>query len=295
MLLAVGSLAFDTVTTPSGKVDNVLGGSLNYFAIAASLTEPLDIVGVVGSDFPAEHLAWLRSRGIGTNGIQVMEGKTFHWEGSYDGRLQEARTHQTELNVLADFDPQLSPTQKAATAVFLANIDPVLQMRVIDQVQAPGLIMCDSMNYWIASKRPELEALLARVDIVCFNEQEVFALTGKGSLRQAAKAIQYLGPSIVIVKRGEYGAMLFYQDSVLFVPAYLVDAVVDPTGAGDSFAGGFFASLHKHDITIDTLRRALIQGSVISSFTVEDFSFRRLGSIQIADVARRTQALLAMY
>lgn len=304
-ILAVGSLAFDTVQTPAGKADFVLGGSGNYFSIAASFYTPVEIVGVVGEDFPKDHLNWLSKRNIGIEGVKIAQGKTFHWVGSYDQNLNEAKTLSTALNVFEHFDPVLSTSQSEAQYIFLANIDPVLQQKVLDQVKEPRLVACDSMNFWIAGKPDELRETLKRVDILSVNDGESFLLSGEKNIIRAAKKIQQMGPSVVIIKRGEYGAMLFSGDSIFIAPAFPVDTVLDPTGAGDSFAGAFMgylaeAQVHKDWAKKDpkkwdqVLRQAVLAGCVMASFTVEDFSFRRLAGLKTLELTARQKSLLEM-
>lgn len=201
-ILAVGSMAFDSIQTPAGKADSVLGGSLNYFSVAASFYSKVEILAVVGEDFPKSHLDWLQGRGIDVSGVKVVPGKTFHWVGAYDQNLNEAKTLSTALNVFEHFDPKLSERQKMAGIVFLANIDPVLQQSVLDQVKAPMLVACDSMNFWITGKLEELKRTLSRVDILSINEGEAFLLSGRKNIAQAAASIRDLGPSVIIIKRG---------------------------------------------------------------------------------------------
>jgi len=304
-ILAVGSMAFDTIETPAGKADQVLGGSVNYFSIAASFYAPIQIVGVVGEDFPKSHLTWLSERKIDTSGMKIVPGKTFHWAGSYDKNLNEAKTLSTALNVFEHFDPVLSPAQQASPYVFLANIDPVLQQRVLDQIRQPRLVACDSMNFWIAGKPDELKKTLRRVDIISLNEGEAFLLSGERVLRRAAAAIRAMGPTVVIIKRGEYGATLFVGDSVFLAPAYPVDQVTDPTGAGDSFAGAFMGFLAEAGATremarenparwTELLRRAVLSGCVMASFTVEDFSIHRLMRLRADELVARQKLLMEM-
>ncbi len=304
-ILTVGSLAFDSIQTPAGKVDSVLGGSGNYFSIAASHYAPVEVVGVVGEDFPKDHLEWLSSRKIGVSGVKIAAGKTFHWVGSYDRNLNEAQTLSTSLNVFEHFDPHLSQRHREIPYVFLANIDPVLQQNVLDQIQTPRLVACDSMNFWITGKPTELRKTLARVDLLSINEGEAYLLSGHKNVMLAAMEIQKMGPSTVIIKRGEYGANLLTPSGFFIAPAYPTARVVDPTGAGDSFAGavmGYLAEQGAHrDLAHSDpkqwerlLRRAVLAGSVMASFTVEDFSFRRLMNLKVSDLVERQAALMRM-
>ena len=304
-VLTVGSLAFDTIQTPSGRVEGVLGGSVNYFSIAASFFSPVKIVGVVGDDFPKSHLDWLSNRKIDTKGIQVIPGKTFHWSGCYDDNLNEAKTLSTCLNVFEHFDPTLLNSHKESPYLFLANIDPVLQQKVLGQVEKPKLVACDSMNFWITGKPDELQKTLKRVDVLSINEKEAYMLSGKKNVTQAADKIRKMGPSVLVIKRGEYGANLYTDAGVFFAPAYPVRNVVDPTGAGDSFAGAFMGFLAKEGISKEMqkrapkkweslLKQAVVTGCVMASFTVEDFSFHRLMRLKKPELIQRQKLLLKM-
>lgn len=304
-ILTVGSMAFDSVRTPAGKADNVLGGSVNYFSLAASLFTPIKVVAVVGDDFPKEHLNFLNERNIDVSGIQVAKGKTFHWVGEYDTNLNEAKTLATALNVFEHFDPRLPATHTDCPVVFLANIDPVLQQQVLNQVKGHELVACDSMNFWITGKPDELKETLKSVDLLCINEKEAFLLSDEKSLEKAAKKIQALGPTNIIIKRGEYGSALFTPTGTFLAPAFLVDNVIDPTGAGDSFAGavvGYLAEagakrdLMKTDPTAwdQLLRRAVVYGTVMASYTIEDFSIGRLKTLSRDELMHRREKLLKM-
>jgi sugar/nucleoside kinase (ribokinase family) len=298
-------MAFDSVETPAGKAEAVLGGSVNYFSVAASFYAPVRIVGVVGEDFPKSHLDWLAERHIDTSGVKIAAGKTFHWVGAYDKNLNEAKTLSTALNVFEHFDPTLSDANQAVPYVFLGNIDPPLQIKVLDQVKKPKLVACDSMNFWITSKPTELRKVIARVDILSINEGEAYLLSGERNIARAAQKIRDMGPSVLIVKRGEYGAMLFTDKGVFLAPAFPVDNVVDPTGAGDSFAGAFMGFLAENGADREMaktdpekwesiLRRGVLAGCVMASFTVEDFSLHRLKALQAKELVARQGALLKM-
>ncbi len=304
-ILAVGSMAFDTVQTPAGKAESVLGGSVNYFSVAASFFAPIKIVGVVGEDFPKTHLQWLSEKRIDVSGVQVAPGKTFHWVGSYDGNMNEAKTLNTSLNVFEHFNPKLADHHVETPYVFLANIDPVLQQSVLDQVRTPKLVACDSMNFWITGKPDEVRKTLSRVDILSINDGEAYLLSGEKQLARAAEKIHAMGPSVIIIKRGEYGAALFTRNNTFLAPAFLVDKVVDPTGAGDSFAGafmGYLAEAHASremaqndpDQFENLLRRAVLAGCVMASFTVEDFSLHRLMRLSTPELVSRQTALMKM-
>ena len=298
-------MAFDSVSTPSGKVDHVLGGSVNYFSLAASLFTPVKIVAVVGDDFPKDHLSFLSKRNIDVTGVQIVPGKTFHWVGEYDTNLNEAKTLSTALNVFEHFDPKLPASHTDCPVVFLANIDPVLQQQVLNQVKGHELVACDSMNFWITGKPAELKETLKRVDLLCINEKEAFLLSGEKTLEKAAKKIQTMGPSNVIIKRGEYGSALFTPSGIFLAPACLVEDVLDPTGAGDSFAGAVVGYLAENGASRDQmkkdpvawdqlLRRAVVYGTVMASFTIQDFSINRLKTLSKEDLMHRKEKLLRM-
>lgn len=304
-ILTVGSMAFDSVRTPAGKADHVLGGSVNYFSLAASLFTPIKIVAVVGEDFPQDHLGFLKERNIDVTGVQIAQGKTFHWVGEYDTNLNEAKTLATALNVFEHFDPKLPGTHTECPVVFLANIDPVLQMQVLNQVKGHEFVACDSMNFWITGKPDELKATLKHVDLLCINEKEAFLLSDEKSLEKAARKIQTLGPSNIIIKRGEYGSALFTPNSTFLAPAFLVDEVIDPTGAGDSFAGAVMGYLAEAGATRtmmksdpqgwdQLLRRSVVYGTVMASFTIQDFSIGRLKTLSREDLMHRREKFMRM-
>jgi sugar/nucleoside kinase (ribokinase family) len=294
-VLTVGSLAFDSVTTPFGSAEKVLGGSGNYFSIAASLFAPVNVCGVVGEDFPEAHIAWLKTRKIETQGIQKVPGKTFFWAGEYTGDMSEAKTLTTALNVFQDFNPTLPALYRKSEYVFLANIDPELQLKVLEQVEGkPRLVAMDSMNFWITGKIEALKEVLKKVDLVCLNETEIRLLTGNSALLSGAKAVLDLGPKAVIVKRGEYGVVAVTRESIVTYPAYLMDRVVDPTGAGDSFAGALLGSLaemgadfHSKQWPEVALRKGLAYGAVVASYTIQDFSFRALSQVTRDEIESR--------
>ncbi|MBL7714880.1 MAG: sugar kinase [Bdellovibrionales bacterium] len=298
-------MAFDTIETPSGRAEKVLGGSGNFFSIAASFFSPVQVIGVVGEDFPKEHLNWLSQRQIDVSGVEIVPGKTFHWVGSYNENLNEARTISTALNVFEHFNPKLSAGHKAAKYVFLANIDPVLQNQVLNQMPRPNLVACDSMNFWITSKLDALKETLKKVDILSINEGESAMLSGEKNLLKAAKIIRGMGPSVLVIKRGEYGALLFTESGIFHAPAYPLEMVVDPTGAGDTFAGAFMGYLADSGIDREvaksdpklwetTLRKAVLAGCVMASFTVEDFSIQRLVRLTKSELVDRQKAMTQM-
>jgi len=291
-LLVVGSVALDDLDGPFGRRPDVLGGSACYISVAASfLTKDIRLVGVVGEDFPREHVAFLRERGIDLAGLEVQPGKTFRWRGRYSDTLESRDTLDTQLGVFADFRPRLDEAQRDADLVFLGNIDPVLQLDVLEQVHRPKLVACDTMNFWITRKLDDLRAVLERVDILLINDEEARQLAGVHNLVRAADAIRMMGAKAVIVKRGDSGALLFHESGAFAAPALPLAEVVDPTGAGDTFAGGFMGALARsRELTPEAIRRAMIYGSVLASFSVEDFSLDRLRRLGPADVAARFRA-----
>lgn len=287
-ILVVGSVAFDSVETPFGRVEEVLGGSGTYFSTSASFFTDVDLVAVVGEDFPEEHLAFLRSRGIGLEGLQTAPGRTFRWQGRYGFDLNEAQTLDTQLNVFETFRPELPAAYREAEIVFLANIDPELQLEVLNQVHRPALVACDTMNFWISGKRDALVKTLGHVDILLINEGEARQLADEPNLVRAARAILAMGPKTLVVKRGEYGVLMFSAHSTFSAPAFPLDSVFDPTGAGDTFAGGFLGYLAANrNFDEKSLRRAIIFGSVMASFNVEDFSLNRLKSLAYPEIEER--------
>jgi sugar/nucleoside kinase (ribokinase family) len=290
--LVVGSLGLDTVSTPFGSVADVLGGTTSYFALSASIYTDVQVVAVVGNDFPAEYRKVLDERRIDLRGLQVMDGRTFRWAGQYKFDMNVAETLDTQLNVFADFHPQLPDDYRSTQFVFLANIHPSLQLEVLDQVRDPKLVVMDSMNFWISGSKAILTEVMRRADIVLLNDGEVRQYTEMANLISGGRAILDLGPSAVVIKKGEHGALLISRDDGVFVaPAYPQDVVLDPTGAGDSFAGGFVGYLaSRNDTSPQAIRRAIIHGSAIASFTVEDFSVRRLESLTTAEVLERYAA-----
>lgn len=287
-VLVVGSVALDSVETPFGKADDVLGGSGTFFSAAASLLTPVQLVGVVGDDYPVDKLRPLADRGVDLSGLERAEGASFRWRGRYRHDLNSAETLETHLGVFSRFSPKIPDAFKNAPFVFLANIDPRLQLEVLKQVQRPKLVACDTMNFWIESRRPELMELLGHVDLITVNDGEARQLSEKANLVQAARWIMAHGPKHVIIKKGEHGAFMFTEDTIFFAPAYPLESVFDPTGAGDSFAGGFIGYLAKTgDLSEGNMRRAVIYGSAMGSFAVEKFSIERLLEITPGDLASR--------
>lgn len=290
-ILVVGSVAFDALQTPFGKVDRCIGGSATYFSVAASFFTPVELVAVVGDDFTEEEASVFKGRDINIDGLQRVAGaKTFFWSGEYGYDLNVAKTRDTQLNVFADFQPKLTERQKTADVLFLANIDPELQFDVLKQASRPRLIALDTMNYWITSKHAELERVFREVDLIIINEAEVRQFTNEANLVKACRQILALGPKTLVVKRGEYGVLMITNDVIFAAPAYPLENVFDPTGAGDTFAGGFLGYLaSRQEVHDRELRRAIIFGSVLASFTVEKFSLDRLREISLNDVYERYQ------
>lgn len=287
-LLVVGSVALDSVETPFGKADDVLGGSATYFSVSASHQTPVQLVGVVGSDYPVEKLEPLKARGIDLAGLEYAEGESFRWRGRYRHDLNSAETLETRLGVFSHFRPKLPDQFRTADYVFLANIDPRLQLQVLEQVDKPKLVACDTMNFWIESRRGDLMELLKHVDLITLNDGEARQLTEQSNLVKAARWIIDRGPRTVLIKKGEHGAFMFTRDSVFYAPAYPLESVFDPTGAGDSFAGGFMGYLARtNDLSEANLRRAVIVGSAMGSFVVEAFSISRLLDLTRDDIDRR--------
>ena len=287
-LLVVGTVALDSVKTPFGEAREVLGGSATYFATAASYFTRVRLVAVVGRDFPEEHRRFFETKEIDLTGLQTLDGETFRWRGEYGFQLNEARTLETRLNVLERFQPVLPPSHRASEMIFLGNIDPILQREVLGQVQKPKLVACDTMNFWIGGKRDELVRTLKQVDIVIINDGEARELAGEANLVKAAKAILSHGPKTLIIKRGEYGVLMFNGKTVFAAPAYPLESVFDPTGAGDSFAGGFMGYLTQSgDLSEAGIRRAVIFGSVMASFNVESFSLDRLRRLTRGEIDDR--------
>ncbi len=289
-VLVVGSVALDSVETPFGKADDVLGGSGTYFSSSASHFTPVQLVGVVGDDYPVELLQPLAERGVDLSGLEQVSGSSFRWRGRYRHDLNSAETLETHLGVFSNFRPNIPDQFRKAPFVFLANIDPRLQLQVLEQVEKPRLVACDTMNFWIESRRPELIELLGHVDLITLNDSEARQLTEHSNLVQAARWILDKGPKHVLIKKGEHGAFMFTRESVFFAPAYPLESVFDPTGAGDSFAGGFIGSLAASgDLSDASMRRAVVVGSAMGSFAVEKFSNGRLLEITRADIDARVK------
>ncbi len=287
-LLVVGSVALDSVETPFGQREEVLGGSATFFSTSASFFTNVKLVAVVGEDFPQNHVDFLTSRGVDLAGLTREKGRTFRWKGKYGFQLNEAQTLDTQLNVFQHFAPKLPESYKSAEYVFLGNIHPELQSQVLNQMKGPKLVAADTMNLWINSTLPQLKQTLARVNLLFVNDGEARQLSGEHNILKAARAIQAMGPSRVVIKRGEYGALLFEGDHVFACPAYPLAEVFDPTGAGDTFAGGFMGRVvDSGRLDLDALRQAMVLGTVMASFTVEKFSLDRLREVSRQEILAR--------
>ncbi len=294
-LLVVGSVALDTVQTDAAHHEDILGGSASFTSVAASRFASTGIVAVVGDDFPTPHVDLLQRQGVDTGGLEVTPGRTFRWAGRYHTDMNQRDTLSTELGVFEAFEPKLPADTRSAPVLFLGNIHPALQGQVLDQMTGQPFVGLDTMNFWIEGTPDALKAVLPRVDVLLINDEEARLLSGCSGLREAAAAVRALGPRYLVIKRGEYGALLFGDDELFWVPALLLDEVVDPTGAGDSFAGGFMgylASQPKRDKR--TLREAMVHGTVVASFTVQGFSLEGLLAARPELYERRRQELLAM-
>ncbi|MER3523769.1 MAG: sugar kinase [Ignavibacteria bacterium] len=296
-ILVVGSVALDSVETPFGSVNNALGGSATYISTAASyFTAPIRLVGVVGGDFPKANIQFLEERGIDLEGLEMIaEGKTFHWAGKYHYDLNSRDTLATDLNVFETFNPTIPERYRKSKYVCLGNIDPVLQRRVLEQIEKPRLVICDTMNFWIEGKNAELRETLKYIDVIVLNDSEARLLASEPNLIKAARVIRGFGPKIVIIKKGEHGAMLITEHTIFIAPAYPMEDIFDPTGAGDSFAGGFVGWLGRtDDFSEENLKKAVIYGSTMASFCVQKFSvdgLRNLTYLQIQDRYRAFREL----
>ncbi len=291
----VGSVALDNVETPGGSASDVLGGACSYFSVAASYFAPVNLVGVVGRDFPEADRRFLVERGINIEGLEEASGETFRWHGRYHENMNIRDTLDLKLNVFERFEPKLPESYRGSEFVFLANIQPTLQTNVLSQLVAPEYVGCDTMDHWIHSAPTELRELLAQVDLLSINDSEALLLAGEANVVRAARKILAMGPRHLIVKRGEYGALQFSDKEIFAVPAFPLEHVVDPTGAGDSFAGGLFGSLAADgEVTSRTLRRAIVYGTVVASFTVEDFGLNRLKQLERDAIDARYRQFMAI-
>ncbi len=289
-LLVVGSLALDTIETPFGKAERAVGGSATYISLSASyFLQPIRLVGVVGGDFPKNEIDFLKEKEIDLEGLQVKEDeKTFFWHGKYDFDLNNRESIATELNVFADFDPVIPDSFKKSTFLCLGNINPELQKKVLQQVDKPRLVVADTMNFWIEGKYDALLEVLKRIDVLIINDSEAREISREANLIKSARKIQEMGPKTVIIKKGEHGALLFCEDKLFIAPAYPLESIYDPTGAGDSFAGGFMGYLAKtEDLSYESMKRAVIYGSTIASFAVESFSIDRIRDLSTLEIKDR--------
>jgi sugar/nucleoside kinase (ribokinase family) len=290
-LLVVGSIALDSIFTPFGETADALGGSAVYFSVAGSLLHPVKVVGVVGSDYPTHELEQLSARGIDWSGVERAEGESFRWKGKYSYDLQSRETLETRLGVFAHFQPKLPDGFRTAEYLFLGNIDPDLQLGVLQQIERPRLVVCDTMNYWIQGKKAALMELLARVDVLMVNDSEARELSGDWNIHRAGRWILRHGPRRVVIKQGEYGALLIEPRRTFYVPAFPLENVFDPTGAGDAFAGGFMAYLARTgELSEDNIRRAMVYGAAMGSYAVEQFGIRGFERISLPDVEERVRA-----
>lgn len=290
-LIVVGTVALDTVKTPFGEAVETLGGSAVYASVAASNFTKPGIVGVIGADFPKEHTDFLSNRGIDLEGVEVLDGDTFRWKGYYEYDMNQAHTLDTRLNVLSMFNPQLPDNYRDARYVFLANTDPEIQMSVYKQIRKPKFVMMDTMNFWIESKKEALTKIIEKVDVILTNDAEARQFFGTPNLIKAGRAFLEMGPRACIIKKGEHGALLFTDGPCFSAPAFPLDTVIDPTGAGDSFAGGFIGWLAKtDDISPRNMRKAVVMGSAIASYNAEDFSLNKLRKINSEDIFNRYMA-----
>jgi sugar/nucleoside kinase (ribokinase family) len=287
-ILVVGSIALDTIEAPLGRIDDVPGGTAVYFSCAASLFSAVNIVAVVGADFNFNQIDFLKKRGVDFDGLHVEKGKTFRWGGKYHNDLNKRDTLFTELNVFENFNPEIPPKYKKSDYLFLANIDPRLQLQVLQQVCSPKLVILDTMNHWIANQRSALESVIPKCNIFIVNDEEAKELTGDLNVLSAGRKILKMGPQYIVIKKGEHGAILLSNGSRFTIPAFPLEKAVDPTGAGDSFAGGFIGYLAScKDHSFRSIKKALIYGNIIASFTVEDFSFKRLINLTLEEVNQR--------
>ncbi len=296
-LLVVGSMAFDSIRSPFGEVERVVGGSATYFSLAASYLAPVRLVSVVGRDFPDQMLSLLSARNIDLAGLKVVDGETFRWKGYYEYDLNTAHTVDTQLNVFRDFAPVLPEAYKDSPYIFLGNIAPSIQLDILRQVRRPRLVALDTMNFWIENAPAPLREVIGKVDIVVFNEGEIREITGEYNLVKAARIVRSWGPGRVVIKRGEYGVLHVADGTIFAAPAYPLETIFDPTGAGDSFAGGFMGYLASRDgreLTEMDYRRATMYGSAIASFTVEAFSTARLQNLDAEEINARLDSFRAL-
>jgi len=295
-LLVTGSIGLDTVETTISKVENQLGGSAIYFSLAGSILNPVRLVGAVGDDFPSDYSQLLTDHNVDIRGLEVRKGsKTFRWHGKYSEDMNNRTTVSVDLNILAEHGPKIPPEFRDSSYVFLANSDPMLQLELLDQLTAPKFVVCDTMDLWIEHQRANLDKVLARVDGIVLNDSEARKLTGQSNLLSAAIAVSKMGPELVVIKKGEHGALLYNADRIFLLPAYPTQKVIDPTGAGDSFAGGFMGYLASVDrADFEAQVQALIYGTIIASFTVESFSLESIAAAKRNDIEKRRSEFLKM-
>jgi sugar/nucleoside kinase (ribokinase family) len=294
-ILVVGTVAFDSIETPFGSAERILGGSASYFALGASFFAPVRIVGVIGQDFPQEYLDLFTQRNIDLEGVKKESGDTFHWRGRYHEDINVRDTLELHLNVLAGFVPDLPERYRDAEYVFLGNIDPLMQLEVLNQIRRMRLVVCDTMDHWIRENPDGLRQVLKRIEMLVINDSEARLLSGQSNIVRAAREILKMGPKVVLIKRGEYGVLQFSDSSIFATPAYPLEEVFDPTGAGDSFAGGFLGQLARSgELTQQGIRRAIVYGSVVASFTVEDFGVKRLSSVTLRDIEERYKGFVQL-
>lgn len=294
-ILVVGSVFFDSLETPYGQAERTLGGAATYFSVAASFFAPVRMVATVGEDFPEDEIAFLKKRKIDISGLEVRPGKTGSWKGRYHEDMNQRDTLDLDLGVFSDFQPRLAAEHRSAQFVFLANIDPRLQESVLDQLGAPGVVGCDTMNHWITGSRADLERLLSRVGLLVINDEEARLLSGENNIVRAARKLLAMGPKRILIKRGEYGVIQFSADSVFAVPAFPLEEVFDPTGAGDTFAGGLMGEIARSgEVSEASLRRAIVYGSVMASFVVEDFGLGRLRELTHEEIERRYRQFVSL-
>ncbi|MED5578404.1 MAG: PfkB family carbohydrate kinase [Nitrospinota bacterium] len=286
-LLAVGSMAIDSVKTPFGERSESIGGSATYFSISASFFTDVSLVAVVGSDFPETELEFLESRNIDLSGVEISDGKTFRWKGEYHQDMNVAHTLDTQLNVFQNFKPKIPEKYQDIDYLFLANIDPDLQISVLDQVRTPKLVACDTMNFWIEGKKDSLMKIIHVIDVLIINDAELCSLADEKNILSAAKKIKKLGLNTLVVKRGEFGAILFHEGEIFAIPAFPIEDVIDPTGAGDTFAGGFMGFLALNGMGRNNVRNAVVYGSVMASFNVQSLSFDRLKELTKSEIFER--------
>ena len=288
-ILVVGSVALDSIETPAGHRPECLGGSASYFSVGASFFAPVQVVAVVGEDFPEAHLNHLRARGVNLEGVEVVPGgRSFRWRGRYGENFGDAQSLETQLNCFEHFDPKIPAHYRQAPLLFLGNIDPDLQLKVLDQLSSPQVVALDTMNFWIQGKREALLRVLSRVDLLILNETEARLLSGERNIHKAADAVRALGPTTLVIKRGEYGAMLFHPEGFFVCPAWPVRDVVDPTGAGDTFAAGLLGHLARSgNENFATMKRAVVSGTIMASFACEGFSLDRLLALGSPEIERR--------